>query len=68
MLDSSGELVEMVPPNFTIELNDVMDSLSSNDSGKNRKPTCTNKLETTVYVLFGFLLGMLLTHIILHSF
>ena len=27
-----------------------------------------DKLETTVYLLFGFLLGMLLTHIIIHAF
>ena len=27
-----------------------------------------DKLETTVYLLFGFLLGMLLTHIVIHAF
>ena len=26
------------------------------------------KLETTIYLLFGFLLGMLLTHIVIHTF
>lgn len=27
-----------------------------------------DKLETTIYLLFGFLLGMLLTHIVIHAF
>lgn len=27
-----------------------------------------DKLETTIFRLFGFLLGMILTHIIIHTF
>lgn len=48
------------------ELKDVMDSSTSSCSRKSGNRLM--KLETTVYVLFSFLLGMLLTHIILHAF